>query len=390
MGALPAALAARGHRVMVVAPRHTNGGADAGRYADAAEVGTEAGPRVAVQLGGARHEVTYYRAEADGVDWVFVDHPVFQRPGTPYGEGAWGLALEPPPPARGRAARQAGRRTIPAPLDSVALGPHPVPSPPTPTLRRPQVTPRGRLRTTSSASPCCRAPPSRRRCSSSWGPTAGAAAARRGAGVRPGVAGPCMHHSAEPQGFPPTTHGAPPPPCRTPSPPPHHHHPGPMARTSPLSPTTGTPRCCRPSCQQTSSPRACTPTPPACWRFTTWRTRCVGRRRLLGARAAPRPPAPLRSGPATEPCPHITLSIPRLPPPGCVPGKPVQQPLAAGQHVQPLGVAPAAGLIGAAGAAAARPHRADRQRAQGGGWPRGGALLLAAQCSRCSPLTGAR
>lgn len=33
MGALPQALAARGHRVMVVSARHTNGGADEARYA---------------------------------------------------------------------------------------------------------------------------------------------------------------------------------------------------------------------------------------------------------------------------------------------------------------------------------------------------------------------
>jgi hypothetical protein len=39
MGALPQALAARGHRVTVVTARHTNGGADVARY-DGAEVRT--------------------------------------------------------------------------------------------------------------------------------------------------------------------------------------------------------------------------------------------------------------------------------------------------------------------------------------------------------------
>jgi hypothetical protein len=108
MGALPAALAARGHRVMVVAPRHTNGGADLGRYAEAAEAATEAGPRVAVQLAGGRHELTFHRAEADGVDWVFVDHPVFQRPGTPYGGRPAGALGGPRP--RGRLCCRAPQR----------------------------------------------------------------------------------------------------------------------------------------------------------------------------------------------------------------------------------------------------------------------------------------
>ncbi|KAI8473990.1 MAG: hypothetical protein J3K34DRAFT_156151 [Monoraphidium minutum] len=83
MGSLPQALAAHGHRVMAVTARHTNGGADLERYK-----GIEAAPggAVRVQLGGAPQELRYYHAASEGVDWVFVDHPVFQRPGTPYGD----------------------------------------------------------------------------------------------------------------------------------------------------------------------------------------------------------------------------------------------------------------------------------------------------------------
>ncbi|KIY97962.1 starch synthase [Monoraphidium neglectum] len=110
MGALPQALAARGHRVTVVTARHTNGGADVARY-DGAE-GHAPAPRAAsalapcnaltpspaaaaqvvpggplhIELGGGRQAVELHRLEADGVEWLFVDHPVFQRPGTPYGD----------------------------------------------------------------------------------------------------------------------------------------------------------------------------------------------------------------------------------------------------------------------------------------------------------------
>jgi hypothetical protein len=87
MGALPPALAARAHRVMAVTPRHTNGGKDASRYGAASPAATVAGgTAVRVRLGGQEHELTCHHLRADGVDWVFVDHPVFQRPGTPYGE----------------------------------------------------------------------------------------------------------------------------------------------------------------------------------------------------------------------------------------------------------------------------------------------------------------
>jgi hypothetical protein len=41
-----------------------------------------------IELGGGRQAVELHRLEADGVEWLFVDHPVFQRPGTPYGAAA--------------------------------------------------------------------------------------------------------------------------------------------------------------------------------------------------------------------------------------------------------------------------------------------------------------
>jgi len=92
MGSLPPALALRNHRVMVVTPRHSNGGKDLGRYSDASPVTTVTGDGVIrVTLGGGTHELKCYHLRADGVDWVFVDHSVFQRPGTPYGALIMGL-----------------------------------------------------------------------------------------------------------------------------------------------------------------------------------------------------------------------------------------------------------------------------------------------------------
>jgi hypothetical protein len=85
-----------------------------------------------VELSGGWHELKYFTLHKNGVDWVFIDHLSFQRPGTPYGNHAgpfndnlfrFGLlslgALEAPlnlpikrdrwgPPWRGRAAGDAG------------------------------------------------------------------------------------------------------------------------------------------------------------------------------------------------------------------------------------------------------------------------------------------
>ncbi|GLC74455.1 hypothetical protein PLESTF_001514700 [Pleodorina starrii] len=90
MGALPRALAARGHRVMVVSPRYLAASTE-GRYAGL----TDTGVRARLDLGrpggggggggGGVHEVGYFHTHRDGVDWVFVDHMSYHREGTPYG-----------------------------------------------------------------------------------------------------------------------------------------------------------------------------------------------------------------------------------------------------------------------------------------------------------------
>ena len=73
-GALPAALARRGHRVMVATPRY--------RPAD----GEAALPhRLHFHLFDAEHEVGLYRVDRDGVAVILIDHPSFRRPGI-YGD----------------------------------------------------------------------------------------------------------------------------------------------------------------------------------------------------------------------------------------------------------------------------------------------------------------
>ncbi|XVF60544.1 hypothetical protein PTKIN_Ptkin08bG0056300 [Pterospermum kingtungense] len=67
-GSLPKALARRGHRVMVVVPR----------YADYAEP-QETGVRKRYKVDGQDIEVSYFQAYIDGVDFVFVDAPVFRH-----------------------------------------------------------------------------------------------------------------------------------------------------------------------------------------------------------------------------------------------------------------------------------------------------------------------
>ncbi len=76
MGALPKALARRGHRVMVIAPRYAN-------YEDAWETGVRHMMRVA----NTDVEVGYFHAFRDGVDFVFVDHPAFHVGSDIYGGG---------------------------------------------------------------------------------------------------------------------------------------------------------------------------------------------------------------------------------------------------------------------------------------------------------------
>ncbi|CAK9172989.1 unnamed protein product [Ilex paraguariensis] len=67
-GALPRALARRGHRVMVVAPRY-------GNYAEPQDTGVRKRYRVA----GQDMEVVYYQAYIDGVNFVFVESPEFRH-----------------------------------------------------------------------------------------------------------------------------------------------------------------------------------------------------------------------------------------------------------------------------------------------------------------------
>ncbi|CAI5492668.1 unnamed protein product [Closterium sp. Naga37s-1] len=79
VGSLPVALAARGHRVMVVAPRYMNGVTDK-LYAGAFDMQC----RIKCFCFEGAHEVAFFHEFRDGVDFVFVDHPSYHRPGTPY------------------------------------------------------------------------------------------------------------------------------------------------------------------------------------------------------------------------------------------------------------------------------------------------------------------
>ncbi|XP_021729114.1 starch synthase 1, chloroplastic/amyloplastic-like [Chenopodium quinoa] len=87
-GSLPIALAERGHRVMVIAPRYIHGTAADKVYAGA----FDADCRIKVNCFGGEQEVAFFHQYRDGVDWVFVDHPSYHRPGNPYGDsfGAFG------------------------------------------------------------------------------------------------------------------------------------------------------------------------------------------------------------------------------------------------------------------------------------------------------------
>eukprot|EP00262_Sarcandra_glabra_P005648 TRINITY_DN1738_c0_g3_i1.p1 TRINITY_DN1738_c0_g3~~TRINITY_DN1738_c0_g3_i1.p1 ORF type:complete len:788 (-),score=160.77 TRINITY_DN1738_c0_g3_i1:145-2508(-) len=66
-GALPKALARRGHRVMVLAPRY-------GNYSEPKETGV----RKIYKVDGQDVEVTFYQAYIDGVDFVFMESHMFR------------------------------------------------------------------------------------------------------------------------------------------------------------------------------------------------------------------------------------------------------------------------------------------------------------------------
>lgn len=65
-GALPKALARRGHRVMVIAPRYRN-------YLETRDIGV----RRRYNVAGQHMEVSYFHGFIEGVDHVFVDNPDF-------------------------------------------------------------------------------------------------------------------------------------------------------------------------------------------------------------------------------------------------------------------------------------------------------------------------
>ncbi|KAJ7959356.1 Starch synthase, chloroplastic/amyloplastic [Quillaja saponaria] len=87
-GSLPIALAARGHRVMVVSPRYLHGTPKDKNFSSAVDVDR----RINVYCFGGVQEVSFFHEYREGVDWVFVDHPSYHRPGNPYGDsyGAFG------------------------------------------------------------------------------------------------------------------------------------------------------------------------------------------------------------------------------------------------------------------------------------------------------------
>lgn len=66
-GSLPIALAARGHRVMVVLPRYLNGKSDK-VYDNTVDLGK----RTKVTCFGAEHEVAFFHEYRENVDWVSI------------------------------------------------------------------------------------------------------------------------------------------------------------------------------------------------------------------------------------------------------------------------------------------------------------------------------
>ncbi|OIV96836.1 hypothetical protein TanjilG_08697 [Lupinus angustifolius] len=81
-GSLPIALAARGHRVMVVSPMYINSTPGDEKFSGAVDLNR----RIQLYCFGSVQEVGFFHEFREGVDWVFVDHPSFRRPGNPYGD----------------------------------------------------------------------------------------------------------------------------------------------------------------------------------------------------------------------------------------------------------------------------------------------------------------
>jgi len=76
-----------GGRVMVVLPRYMQGSAADDIYADAVDTGVTATLNLG-NCGPQQVKFFHQRSEEDNVDWVFVDHPSYHRPGNPYGDAA--------------------------------------------------------------------------------------------------------------------------------------------------------------------------------------------------------------------------------------------------------------------------------------------------------------
>ncbi|KAF8412108.1 hypothetical protein HHK36_000063 [Tetracentron sinense] len=87
-GSLPIALAARGHRVMVVSPRYLNDSPSDKTFGGAFDVECH----IKIPCFGGVQEVAFFHEYRACVDWVFVDHPSYHRPGSLYGDsgGAFG------------------------------------------------------------------------------------------------------------------------------------------------------------------------------------------------------------------------------------------------------------------------------------------------------------
>lgn len=69
------------HNLYWLCCRYLNGGKDADKYQAAQALGSPAW----VELNGSWHEIKFHHLHLHNVDWVFVDHVCFHRPGTPYG-----------------------------------------------------------------------------------------------------------------------------------------------------------------------------------------------------------------------------------------------------------------------------------------------------------------
>lgn len=62
--------------------RYTNGGKDLAKYKEAKALAKS----VWVELSGSWHELKFHVLHKTGVDYVFIEHIAFERPGTPYGD----------------------------------------------------------------------------------------------------------------------------------------------------------------------------------------------------------------------------------------------------------------------------------------------------------------